>query len=1008
MNFKFSNKVDSKSVYRATLTDFLGVDFYNDATKISEQRAYDLQNLEFRDGTNQKRYGWKQQCDLRETHFTELEESYKVNGFWQFYDDSKVKHTIIHRGNKIVSFPYFPNMNIQIDLTESDVNNPRGFPSYSTQEEWDLKLTNQIKDERSFGVVRGERLYIFCGIYLVYGKWNDVWQLRIVQDNIDTYIPTTTIGISANESPINVRCVLDEVNMLSSKRKNKLIGESPNSELLLTNSKLELNVEKEFNVVFSSVKINFTYFSSETNEYKNVTIVRNIPKDSIIINGSGTVLEQLFNEQNSDFSFLGDLTDAEKQDIIANTMYYENIDTTLNKSKFKFNLEYENIRHINYIVVERDIELTYQLDSPFNFDSSFKVSYEKPNGIFDEVDSNDYVIDDINGVIVFNKNYEPLIEGQSNIIVEFVPLDNNIQEQADKINNCMFGCVFGYNEVEHLFISGNDDYPNMDWHTIDRDSSETNSLISEYEDFTYFGDLGYAKLGSQSTKIVGYSLLGDNTLAIHKEYSPNEPSMYIRTSYLANAVDISGNVVLDNTGNPYQKVYYNQIASAIGEGCITNNLNVNLLGDKLMLSQNGLFGIEINSNIKSNERYAKERSRMINNKLLKEPNLHLAHSIVFNNKLYLCVNDKVYLADARFKNQLKGEISDTFGYEWWIWSNIPSTIFFIVDNELWFGTKDGLLCKFIENYYEDYYLEHLPNGITKVSNTNEIVFDELSNLKEGDTIIQDFQELIADNSKKALNFEPCEHNGESYWKRCELTFDEYQLARFYSKGIKAIKGESVYNLDTVDVDLDETNGLYYLYTNNALGNINENTSVDAIVVQREKAKLMIKDNKYYLESLNPNIDEEDVYEIANIYSLDNSKNETFIERKTNVVSYWFSPILSFGVQEYKKRVKTLSIMFNPISNGVIDIGYKTYKVGKNTFLDNYNVKGATNANMFSDLDFNTFTFTLGDFTRNYTKQLRLNNINYLQLYYRSDNNENCVVLSMNLTYTLSKKNKGLG
>ena len=44
-----------------------------------------------------------------------------------------------------------------------------------------------------------------------------------VEDDVDTYIPTTTIGITEVDSGISARTALDDVNLLSSLRKNKLV-----------------------------------------------------------------------------------------------------------------------------------------------------------------------------------------------------------------------------------------------------------------------------------------------------------------------------------------------------------------------------------------------------------------------------------------------------------------------------------------------------------------------------------------------------------------------------------------------------------------------------------------------------------------------------------------------------------------------------------------------------------------------------------------------------------------
>ena len=50
----------------------------------------------------------------------------------------------------------------------------------------------------------------------------------------------------------------------------------------------------------------------------------------------------------------------------------------------------------------------------------------------------------------------------------------------------------------------------------------------------------------------------DNTLGILKEFNPNEPSLFVREPYMTDALDPSGNVVVDLFGNTYKKLYYDQ------------------------------------------------------------------------------------------------------------------------------------------------------------------------------------------------------------------------------------------------------------------------------------------------------------------------------------------------------------------------------------------------------------------------------------------------------------------
>ena len=128
---------------------------------------------------------------------------------------------------------------------------------------------------------------------------------------------------------------------------------------------------------------------------------------------------------------------------------------------------------------------------------------------------------------------------------------------------------------------------------------------------------------------------------------------------------------------------------------IARNTSDNLLGDNLFLSRNGVFGLALSQNITSSERYALDRSWLINGKLTQEENLKNATAIAFDNRYYLAVNGNCYVADARFKNYISTDMPDTFSYEWWFWDNIPARLFFVINNELYFGTEQGQICKFV-------------------------------------------------------------------------------------------------------------------------------------------------------------------------------------------------------------------------------------------------------------------------------------------------------------------------
>lgn len=320
-----------------------------------------------------------------------------------------------------------------------------------------------------------------------------------------------------------------------------------------------------------------------------------------------------------------------------------------------------------------------------------------------------------------HKYYAPQKEGTPNLILTY-----RTRQFDNTIDKCTFGTLLNAQGGQFLFLSGNPDKPNYDWHS---DYGLTTNMKT-ISDFTYFPETSYTAIGNHTEKNIGYAILGDGSMAIHKEATTSKDILYVRTSYLGNALSPSGEIVTDLNGNIMKEVFFTTNQSAVGEGMIARHTSDNLLGDNLFLSRNGVFGLALANNIASSERYALDRSGLINGKLIQEENLHNATAIAFNNKYYLTVNGNCYVADARFKNYLSTDMPDTFSYEWWFWDNIPARLFFVIDNELYFGTSNGQICKF-------------ENDRVDLNDKTYVAVDSITYNDGVFTISSEYEELIA-------------------------------------------------------------------------------------------------------------------------------------------------------------------------------------------------------------------------------------------------------------------------
>lgn len=231
---------------------------------------------------------------------------------------------------------------------------------------------------------------------------------------------------------------------------------------------------------------------------------------------------------------------------------------------------------------------------------------------------------------------------------------------AGRINGCRIVQLYGAGgNADRMFVTGNSQYPNMDWY-------------SGYADPTYWPDLGYTRIGEESSAIMGYSWLSDDALAIHKAANGSEPTIWLRSS----SVTADGEALF-----PVKQ-------GAVGKGVAASGAFAHFGGDNLCLSEEGVFAVVRVSNEAVNERYAISRSWFIDPRLVAEENLSEAQGISYKGRYYLAVNGHVYIADGNAPKAYVDKSGD-YQYEWWYWEGLPVRVWYAADGDLMFGTDDG-------------------------------------------------------------------------------------------------------------------------------------------------------------------------------------------------------------------------------------------------------------------------------------------------------------------------------
>lgn len=279
------------------------------------------------------------------------------------------------------------------------------------------------------------------------------------------------------------------------------------------------------------------------------------------------------------------------------------------------------------------------------------------------------------GLVTFTSSIVNPISGEDNVRITAY---KTIVESAEKINKCKIGITYGLNgEHDRLFLSGNPDYPSYDW-------------FSEYGDFTYFPDINYSQLGNTKSAIVGYARV-DDYLVTCKDANDREQTAFIREGH-----------ILDNNN-----VVFRVVNSLQGEGAIAPWSFQQLNNEPLFLTKEGVTTITTQD--VTGNKYIQDRSFFVNGHMLKQYGLEDAYSVVFNNMYFLFVNNKAYVLDGLQLAYVNDNSPySTRQYECFYLTDIPAYTAWVMEDELWFGTKDGLIMRFkteedaLETYVDEF------------------------------------------------------------------------------------------------------------------------------------------------------------------------------------------------------------------------------------------------------------------------------------------------------------------
>lgn len=247
------------------------------------------------------------------------------------------------------------------------------------------------------------------------------------------------------------------------------------------------------------------------------------------------------------------------------------------------------------------------------------------------------------------------------------------------------------------------------WFVCQKDSNIVR--YSALDNYLYWPDNNYIVLGSDKNHVKGFLPVGEN-LGVIKGTSDRESTLYFIKPYTMTQTD----TFYDASGTATEStipVYTFRVEPAGAAIGAVNDTSIAVVNDEPMfLSERGIYGATASTG--SSSKLLQVRSDFLEGKLLKEGNPENAVACSYKNYYVLVVNSHAYVLDTRNKTaSFSGNTN--YAYEAYYWDNIPATaIAATKDGELFFGTEDGLLCRFktsgtdAEIYYDDGDLE---NGV---------------------------------------------------------------------------------------------------------------------------------------------------------------------------------------------------------------------------------------------------------------------------------------------------------
>lgn len=533
----------------------------------------------------------------------------------------------------------------------------------------------------------------------------------------------------------------------------------------------------------------------------------------------------------------------------------------------------------------------------------------------------------------------------------------------------------------------------------------TNTVyFSEEDDYSYFPDIFTAKVGSSNTKVNGFLRLTDGVLAVFKERSANDPTIY----YMTGRRDVAD----DGTVTPVFTVTPGNLTETPVTPFVTGTLG----SDSLVANNAGVFGIALTENVVASNRTAQNRSALINEKLRKQ-DLSAAVATIYKGQYYLAANGEVFIANS--DQTYKSKDQQWWQYEWYHFDHCPVRYWCVVDDVLMFGTDSGRICAFDdETLYRDVSLTEVQAGtITAEAETiaySDTIKDQIEDGKTFCFVTAGVygKEAVAMNGT-AVTFDSNEYHETLYVGKFDN--DNLRLTDGDKWSLFAWDDREGYGWVSVNEISVDNDGYAHITLNDSGGeDIDPPDPADASTGGYGTTLYLFHNLQGESLYIKNNTAEESGGTFQAAYEKDGATVDIepfpgeslpgvptirFITGEP-VVALWKTPLFDMGTNTHRKTLLRLTICADSDLDGDILFGYET----KNSLKDMH-AEGETYFT-FDRMDFANFAIA-SKFASSYTVRSRERGFNYIQFYFKSETPTDCVVHDMTATYRVIAENKGV-